>query len=247
MLRFSRDGKVHPRTGRELYRLSCRAIHSTCCSASTRNELCPRSSAPTPAASSSTRLGCTRRSGAYWTGRWSPPTSPSRGTSVSRPNSRLTDALFSASRCAMKTMGYSRTLLCWIPPPARWCFRRRIPSYRTFPFLFTLAYWHNSAVPPDILLSSFSADGNVLLIGPGSEKLAFDLRSRTQIPLGKELKNIDGAYAFLDSDKIVGVRASDYKTGNIRFSRRQATSDVQAWARRSRIRQFRKLCGQPEH
>jgi Peptidase family M48 len=82
-------------------------------------------------------------------------------------------------------------------------------------FLLTLAYWQNSAVPPDILLSSFSADGNFLLIGPGSEKLAFDLRSRTQIPLGKELKNINGVYAFLGSDKIVGVRSPDYKESGI--------------------------------
>jgi hypothetical protein len=73
-------------------------------------------------------------------------------------------------------------------------------------FLFALAMSRMSSAPSDIMLSSFSADGNTMLIGPSGQRLAFDLRNRTPISIGSGIKNvIDGAYAFIGSDKVVGV------------------------------------------
>jgi hypothetical protein len=65
--------------------------------------------------------------------------------------------------------------------------------------------------------SSLSADGNTLLIGPADAKLAFDLRTRATIPIGKELRSgIPGPYAFIGDDKIVGVVPSkDFKDSGV--------------------------------
>lgn len=59
----------------------------------------------------------------------------------------------------------------------------------------------------DVLTTSFSADGNILLFGPGSDRLAFDLRTRTQIKIQGPLKSYDypNSYCFLGSDRIVAV------------------------------------------
>jgi WD40 repeat protein len=70
-------------------------------------------------------------------------------------------------------------------------------------FALLLAY---NRLPRNLLPLSYSADGNILLIGPSDAKLAFDLRTRTPIKLGGNLQSdIDGAYAFLGNDKIAGV------------------------------------------
>jgi hypothetical protein len=73
-------------------------------------------------------------------------------------------------------------------------------------FLLALEANRSSPGRSDILVSSFSADGNTLLIGPGVDKLAFDLRTRSPIPIGGGLKSeINDVYAFLGNDRIVGV------------------------------------------
>jgi predicted Zn-dependent protease with MMP-like domain len=60
--------------------------------------------------------------------------------------------------------------------------------------------------PFDSLIpGSLSADGNVLLLGRGENKMAFDLRTQAPVPVGKDLKSsINGPYAFLGNDKVVG-------------------------------------------
>ena len=61
----------------------------------------------------------------------------------------------------------------------------------------------------DVLTSSLSSDGNILLIGPGSDRLAVDLRSRTQIKIEGALKSYDypNSYCFLGSDKVAAVQS----------------------------------------
>ena len=64
--------------------------------------------------------------------------------------------------------------------------------------------------PSNLLPFSYSADGNTLLIGPSNDKLAFDLRTRTPIKLGGNLKNdVDGTYAFLGNDRIAAINGLD--------------------------------------
>ena len=76
----------------------------------------------------------------------------------------------------------------------------------TYGFIRTLYLIRDYGISADIVPSSFSADGNVLLFGPASDKLAFDLRTRKPISTSLGLKlNIVGAYAFLGNDKVVGV------------------------------------------
>jgi hypothetical protein len=68
----------------------------------------------------------------------------------------------------------------------------------------------------DLVPSSLSADGNTLLIGPSEDKLAFDLRTRKTISIGSGLKGgINGPYAFLGNDKIVGVSRPNAKDSGI--------------------------------
>ncbi len=59
----------------------------------------------------------------------------------------------------------------------------------------------------DIVTAAFSADGNTLLIGPGSDRLAFDLRTRTPIKIEGALKQyaFPVSYCFLGNDKVVAV------------------------------------------
>jgi len=65
--------------------------------------------------------------------------------------------------------------------------------------------------PHNLLPFSYSADGNTLLIGPSTAKLAFDLRTRTPIKLEGNLKSsIDGTYAFLGNDRIAGINGHDH-------------------------------------
>ncbi|HEY4008509.1 MAG TPA: M48 family metalloprotease [Acidobacteriaceae bacterium] len=68
----------------------------------------------------------------------------------------------------------------------------------------------------DRVPSSFSADGNYLLIGPADSKLAFDLRTRTQIKIGRSLvAEVTGAYAFLGDDRVAGVNAANPKDSGV--------------------------------
>ncbi|MBB5315547.1 M48 family metalloprotease [Tunturiibacter empetritectus] len=60
-----------------------------------------------------------------------------------------------------------------------------------------------------VLTSAFSADGNTLLLGPGADRLAFDLRTRTPIKISGALTSYDFpiTYCFEGNDKIVAVHA----------------------------------------
>ena len=60
--------------------------------------------------------------------------------------------------------------------------------------------------PFDSLIpGSLSADGNVLLLGRGDNKMAFDLRTQAPVPVGRDIKSsINGPYAFLGNDRVVG-------------------------------------------
>jgi len=73
------------------------------------------------------------------------------------------------------------------------------------------------SLPVDVVPGSLSADGNTLLIGDSSNKIAFDLKNRTPIPVGKSLKaDVNGAYAFVGDDRIIGNEFHYYPlTGTI--------------------------------
>jgi hypothetical protein len=62
-----------------------------------------------------------------------------------------------------------------------------------------------------IFTSSFSADGNLLLIGPGASRLGFDLRTRTPIKLGGALTDYiyPVAYCFAGNNKVYAVNSND--------------------------------------
>ena len=73
------------------------------------------------------------------------------------------------------------------------------------------AFWEAglSNVAADRLYSSFSADGNFLLIGPDIFKIAIDLRTRTPISIGAALRDaVTGPYAFVGNDRIAGEGAA---------------------------------------
>ena len=83
-------------------------------------------------------------------------------------------------------------------------------------FAFALALNGAGDLPSDLLWSSFSSDGNFLILGPADSKLAFDLRTRTQVKIGGGLKNdVTGPYAFLGSDRVGGVSLSDYHNSGV--------------------------------
>ena len=85
-------------------------------------------------------------------------------------------------------------------------------------FFFSLMLNINRSMglPREMLPFSFSADGNTLVIGPEDLKLAFDLRTRTPIKIGGELKNkIIGEYAFLGNDRIAVINREDRSRSGI--------------------------------
>jgi len=84
--------------------------------------------------------------------------------------------------------------------------------------LYKLALAERYSIPVDIVPSSFSADGNVLLLGASIYKIAFDLRTRTLIQLGWGMNNIiTGAYAFLGNDRVFGTANYTKDTGIFSF------------------------------
>ena len=87
------------------------------------------------------------------------------------------------------------------------------PTY-FFALLFLISHGNDSTA--DLIPSAFSPDGNSLIIGPSDAKLAFDLRTRTPIKLGGDLKSkVDSTYAFVDNDRVAGVNASDSRKSGI--------------------------------
>jgi hypothetical protein len=86
----------------------------------------------------------------------------------------------------------------------------------TFYFALLTTYSHDEESTAEWLQSSFSADGNFLLIGPADAKIAFDLRTRTPIKIGGDLKNkVTGAYAFIGNNLVVGVNNMNPKDSGI--------------------------------
>jgi hypothetical protein len=83
-------------------------------------------------------------------------------------------------------------------------------------FLYRFAVLRMRGDLQELIPASFSADGNVLLLGPASDKLAFDLRTRALLPIGGGLKSaVSGAYAFLGNDKVVGVNLENVKDSGV--------------------------------
>ena len=76
-------------------------------------------------------------------------------------------------------------------------------------FAILLAQQHEAEAPSEALWSSFSGDGNYLIIGPSSNKVAIDLRTRTPVKIGGDLRTVTGNYAFLGNDRVAGVNLSD--------------------------------------
>jgi hypothetical protein len=62
-----------------------------------------------------------------------------------------------------------------------------------------------------VLTSALSADGNTLLLGPGSDRLAFDLRTRAPIKISGALTSYDFpvSYCFQGNNRIVAIHGSD--------------------------------------
>jgi hypothetical protein len=85
--------------------------------------------------------------------------------------------------------------------------------------LYELLLAERYSLPVNIVPSSFSADGNIVILSDYSDKVAFDLRTREQIPLGGGLKGgINGAYAFLGNNKVFGVNTfTNHGTGVFSF------------------------------
>lgn len=86
----------------------------------------------------------------------------------------------------------------------------------TMQFARELYQQHAEEIPSSLLWSSFSGDGNFLLIGPGDRKIGFDLQTRTPLKIGGQLKsNIDGPFAFLSSNQVVGGSLSRPKDSGV--------------------------------
>lgn len=85
-------------------------------------------------------------------------------------------------------------------------------------FLFLIELSRQLSAPADLIPGSFSADGNILLLGPDTSKLAFDLRTRAVIPIGGDLKrDVTGPYAFLGNNAVLGIAPSPAQTGIYSF------------------------------
>lgn len=87
------------------------------------------------------------------------------------------------------------------------------PNWR---FAFALEMVHADEIPADMIPFSLSPDGNVLLIGPGDKKLAFDLRTREPIKIAGELKSDSvNQYAFLAADRLVVENGENSKNSGV--------------------------------
>jgi hypothetical protein len=73
-------------------------------------------------------------------------------------------------------------------------------------FFYELAILHGVQAATSIVPVSTTPDGNTMLIGPANERLAIDLRTRTPISIGGELKAAGiGAYAFVADNRLAQV------------------------------------------
>lgn len=85
----------------------------------------------------------------------------------------------------------------------------------SFLYAFMMFVTDESAATGEMIPSSFSADGNYLLMGPADRKIALDLRTRTQVKIGGALARVNGPYAFLGSDRVAGENANNVKDSGI--------------------------------
>ncbi len=137
----------------------------------------------------------------------------------------------------------ARTLICVSYPPEDINLKLRLIDIGTGSVLFEKKGWFQpnfnigmvSLVhllerdPGGLFTYSFSADGNFLLIGPGYTRLAFDLRSRTQIKIGGMLTDASytSAYCFSGNNKVYAVNHYDpAKSGVFSFPDGQRLEQV---------------------
>ena len=101
------------------------------------------------------------------------------------------------------------------------------PSYGLLLHLF---YQRQNEDYYDLITSGVSADGNTLLIGPGLDRLAFDLRTRAQIRIEGAAKSSDYPvfYCFQGNDKIVAISGSYVDSGVFTFPGGQRISKSKA-------------------
>jgi hypothetical protein len=85
-------------------------------------------------------------------------------------------------------------------------------------FLYLIERSQQLSAFADVIPSSISSDGNILLLGPDTSKLAFDLRTRTLIPVGSGLKNnVAGPYAFIGNGNVLGLSMIPAESGVYSF------------------------------
>ncbi len=80
--------------------------------------------------------------------------------------------------------------------------------YQTYYFYaFLMLSGHSQDATGEMMPASFSPDGNFALIGVGGGKVAIDLRTRTLVKLGDDLKDdlVLGDYAFISNDRVAGA------------------------------------------
>ncbi len=83
-------------------------------------------------------------------------------------------------------------------------------------YLYVLLFRHEDETAGDMVPSSFSADGNFLLIGPDDRKIGIDLRTRTPVKVGGDLRSkVDGPYAFVGNDRVAGVDSHSIKDSGV--------------------------------
>jgi hypothetical protein len=80
----------------------------------------------------------------------------------------------------------------------------------TYFMALLMTYSHGAELTAEWVHVSFSADGNYALVGPGEAKMAFDLRTRTPVKIGNDLKyKVTGSYAFVGNNEVAGVNFRD--------------------------------------
>jgi len=117
----------------------------------------------------------------------------------------------------------ARTLICIAYPAAEFNLRVLLIDVETGRVVFEKKNWFHPNFNVErtvfvrqldrdttgVLTSAFSADGNTLLLGPGSDRIAFDLRTRAPIKLFGALTSyvFPVSYCFQGNDKVFIVNA----------------------------------------
>jgi WD40 repeat protein len=90
-------------------------------------------------------------------------------------------------------------------------FEKKYWFFPNFNFALSVYLRRLTQDDPDPLPWALSADGNLLLVGPGSNRLAFDLRTRTPISISGTLRDEEYAtsYAFVGNDRVAAINRID--------------------------------------